>query len=135
MAMKRLKPEGLPPILEKAFQSQVIDLAKLFGWRVNHQRPAMSKNGRWITATQGHTGFPDLVLAHLERQMVIFAELKSEAGRLTPEQEEWASVLIDCPGLYRCWRPSDWLEIERILRGSTGDPDDVESYLGIQRRG
>ena len=48
---------------ESEFQSQVIEIAKYRGWKVMHQRPAMIRTGRWVTAIEGDAGFPDLVLA------------------------------------------------------------------------
>jgi hypothetical protein len=51
----------VPPITEAAFLRQVLDLAKLRGWRTAHFRPAQTSRG-WRTAVQGDgAGFPDLV--------------------------------------------------------------------------
>lgn len=88
----------------------VIDLALLRGWRVVHHRPARTKQG-WRTPTQGHKGAPDLILAR--RGTVILAELKSQTGRLTPDQKMWQEAL----GPYhRVWRPSDLPQIIKELR-------------------
>jgi len=59
---------------------------------------------------QGDVGFPDLVLARAGK--VIFAELKSETGKLSPTQREWANAL----GTLRIWRPRDIDLIEAELR-------------------
>jgi hypothetical protein len=105
-------------MLEKEFQKQVIELAKLFGWKVSHQRPAKTARG-WRTAIQGDAGFPDLVLAR--RGAVIFAELKREAGKTTEEQDGWLGELgpttEDC--LVTVWRPSDWAAIQAAIMGGT----------------
>jgi len=55
-------------------------------------------------------------LAHADGNTVIFAELKSEKGRLTVDQSVWSMALFN--ERYHVWRPSDWLsaEIERIVR-------------------
>lgn len=83
--MPRQAPEAI-------LQSQVIQLAKMNGFRVHHARPVQQANGRWLTAIAGDAGFPDLVLAHRDRG-VLFLELKAESGRLTPGQIEWGQNL------------------------------------------
>jgi len=99
---------------EDAFQQWVVDLAKVYGWRHYHTR--FSK--------RSPSGFPDLVLARDGR--LIFAELKSEKGHLTPEQREWMADLarvaqrlfMTDPDTVRefLWRPSDMEQIEKVLR-------------------
>lgn len=102
---------------EAAFQQQVIHLAMLYGWQVNHQRPCQTRSGRWLTATQGHTGFPDLVLAHPTRGLV-FAELKTARGRLSPHQTAWLSVLTRAGVEAYVWRPDQLDIITARLRGN-----------------
>lgn len=90
---------------ERAFQAQVIELARLCGWRVHHQ---------W-SAVHSPAGWPDLVLCRPPR--LVIAELKAEDGVLTPAQETWIALLRACPGVETfVWRPSDWDEISRTLR-------------------
>ena len=102
------------PITEREFQSQVIQLAKLCGWRVAHFRPArVMVNGKetWRTPCEGDAaGFPDLVLA--KRGLVWFFELKTDSGKVSDEQRAW----LDATG-GSVWRPSDWPLIERFLKG------------------
>ena len=99
---------------EEDFGKTVIELAQLYDWLVSHFRPGRTLQG-WRTAIQGDKGFPDLVLVRSPR--VIFAELKSERGRLTPEGKAWKELLEQCPGVeYYLWRPEDWEEIELVLR-------------------
>ena len=99
---------------EKDFQRAVIDLARLTGWRVHHTRPALTREGRWLTPIQGDAGFPDLVLCRGGR--VIFAELKRVGGKPTAEQQAWLDALSACAG-EEChlWTPDDWDAIEAIL--------------------
>lgn len=88
----------------------VLDLAKVYGWRTFHARPAMTAKG-YRTPVQGDgKGFPDLVLAREGR--VIFAELKVDGGHPTADQVRW---LIALAGYL--WRPADWHsgEILRVL--------------------
>ena len=50
-------------------------------------------------------GFPDLVLAG--RRGIIFAELKSEHGRLSPWQQDWRDRLQASGARWRLWRPQE----------------------------
>lgn len=123
-------------ISEAELQSAIIELAQRSGWLVHHARPARKASG-WSTPIQGNRGFPDLVLA--KNGCVLFAELKSERGRVSSEQRAWMAVLDGerdgalLPDQRRVlrpihdggwvaivvWRPSDWLsgEIEALLTG------------------
>lgn len=92
----------------------VIGIAKLYGWRVVHFRPARTKDG-WRTAMTGDRGFPDLVLAR--GGVVLHVELKRQDGRLGRGQPEWADALGDS---YRLWRPSDLERIKQELRHDRG---------------
>ena len=48
----------------------------------------------------------------------IFAELKSDKGKLTPHQEEWLALLNQCTSVEAyCWKPDQLEEIAGILRG------------------
>ena len=96
---------------EREFTDEVVRLAKDKGWMVAHFRPARTNTG-WATAMAGHVGFPDIVLAKDGR--VIFAELKSEKGRVLGEQKKW---LAHTRGYL--WRPSDWPTIVLTLDGYT----------------
>lgn len=76
---------------EHEFQSAIIELARLLGYRVAHFRPAKTAHG-WRTAVAADgKGYPDLTMAKPGR--LIFAECKSAAGRLADEQRAWISVL------------------------------------------
>ena len=101
---------------EAQFQSAVIDLAVTLGWRVHHARTVQNAAGRYMTAIQGHPGFPDLVLAHRQHG-VLYAELKSTQGRLSEHQKQWRA-LLEPTGRYRLWRPDDWNTITATLTGT-----------------
>lgn len=106
-------PPKRPQLSERDFLGQVIDLARLCGWLVHHQRPARTAQG-WRSAVQGHKGFPDLVL--VRGPYVLFVELKTDSGKTTPEQEDWLARL-KAAGAWACvWRPGDWQTIEWVLR-------------------
>lgn len=110
------KALGLKPETEEQFLQQVLTLAKWLGWRSAHFRPARTKDGGWRTAVAGDgKGWPDLVLVKGGR--IIFAELKTDTGTFTPEQEAWLKALEGCcQEVYR-WRPHQWQWIENVLRG------------------
>lgn len=96
----------LAPINEKTFQDKhVIPLAEMFGWWVYH--PTLS---RWSAR-----GWPDLAMVRPPR--LVLAELKSEAGVVSADQQYVLDLLGQVPGI-ECylWRPSDLDEIARLLR-------------------
>jgi hypothetical protein len=93
------------PVSEKHFQAQVQELARLSGWLTYHTHDSR----------RSQRGFPDLVL--VRPPIVLFSELKSETGRLRPEQAAWLEALSGCTRQpeSRLWRPSDLPEIEGTL--------------------
>jgi hypothetical protein len=105
------RPENLR---EAQWQQRVLDLAKLCGWRVAHFRPGRTSTG-WRTAVEADgAGFPDLTMVREGR--LLFVELKSERGRVTPEQRVWLAALSAVPGVETyLWRPSDWPAVHRVL--------------------
>lgn len=104
-----------PKLSEAAWQRQVIQMARLGGWRVAHFRPARRQSGGFSTPTAGDgKGFPDLVLARRGAftREIIHAELKTDAGKLSPEQLEWQAALGG-----EVWRPRDFDAVRRRLVG------------------
>ena len=101
-------------LTESMWQRRVVDLAAFCGWRVAHFRPARTATG-WRTAVEADgVGYPDLTLVRDGR--LLFVELKSEAGRVSPEQRIWLAELSSVPGVeVFCWRPSDWAKVQRVL--------------------
>jgi hypothetical protein len=60
-------------------------------------------------------GWPDLAMVRPPH--LVFAELKSESGRVTVHQERWLALLAGCPGVETyLWRPSDLERISEVLR-------------------
>ena len=102
-------------ITEKLFQEQVMKLAKVHGWLVFHTPPFSPRQGAWRSAGKG---FPDLLLVHpTQGKGLVFAELKTEKGKMSPAQEDWAVALIAQGAEWYLWRPSDWDNIvERLSR-------------------
>jgi hypothetical protein len=104
---------------EKEWQKMVTETADWFGWIYYHSRPALTQAGKWATPLQGLAGFPDLVLVHKTRGLV-FAELKSQTGRLTDKQERWIDLLTYSGAEAHVWRPTDWPAVLRRLRNNPG---------------
>lgn len=104
------------PMSEAELQRAVLGMAKLFGWRCAHFRTANTTQG-WMTpvAADGK-GFPDLVL--VRGSELVFAELKAEKGRMSPEQVEWREALLSAGVRCAIWRPADWFSgaVEMVLR-------------------
>ena len=111
----KVKPVKVPLESEAYFQRRVIDLAHFWGWRVAHFRPAQNARGDWRTAVAGDgKGLPDLVL--VRDGALIFAELKRQDGKVSPEQKTWLEELNKTPGVTVCvWRPADWQLIVELL--------------------
>jgi hypothetical protein len=98
---------------EADFTKQVLQLAKLLGWRSAHFRPGMMANGRWITAVSGDgKGFPDLVLVRGKR--LLFVELKTDTGEMSDEQVSWMGSLFIAGAEVQMWTPSrlDYIQKE-----------------------
>ena len=103
-----------PTITETQFQAQVIELARILGWRSVHFRPALTARG-WRTPVQGDgAGFPDTLLVRRDR--IVAAELKSAAGKPSTEQLAWLEALAAAGCETFLWRPTDFDQIAEVLR-------------------
>lgn len=102
---------------EASFQTAVIGLAQALGWRVAHFRTSLNQRGAYQTAVAGDgKGFPDLVLV---RDRVVFAELKTDIGSMSPDQKLWGAALQAAGVEWHLWRPRQWHEIEAALAKRT----------------
>lgn len=89
---------------EKELDGHVRNLAKMCGWLYYHT----------YRSKRSPAGFPDCVLVKPPR--TIFAELKSDEGKVSPEQQEWLEKLGACPqNEVYLWRPDDLQEIATVL--------------------
>jgi hypothetical protein len=68
---------------EAAFQRQIEQLAGFYGWTTYHTHDSR----------RSAPGFPDLVLVRPPE--LIFAELKTDKGRIRPEQQQWLTMLYE----------------------------------------
>jgi hypothetical protein len=96
-------------LLEKDWDAQLFasrsGLAPRLGWRSYHT----------LRSKGSAPGFPDRVLV---RDRLIYAELKTGAGRLTAKQRDWLDLITYAGGEVYVWRPDDLEEIGRVLSQS-----------------
>ena len=99
-------------LLEDAWQRQVIGLASFYGWRTYHTHDSR----------RSQRGYPDLTL--IRPPELIFAELKTRTGRISPEQAAWLADLEQIPGVDTyIWRPADFDDVHaRLARGRNLTP-------------
>lgn len=81
---------------EAAFQKRILDYCQLRGFKVFHD----------TDPRRNERGWPDLVIGGPNG--VLFRELKTNTGRIRPEQEVWITLLQDAGVDARIWRPRDW---------------------------
>lgn len=105
--------QTMPPMTERNLQSAVLKLAGFHGYEVRYH----TKDSRGSQA-----GFPDLVLASSKRGRLLFRELKTDSGRMRPEQRVVLEVLGACGQDVGVWRPADLLSgrIVAELRAASG---------------
>jgi VRR-NUC domain len=92
-------------VSEADLQRAILDCAKLTGWLCYHT----------YDSRRSAPGFPDLVLCNILSQQangvvtqeLIFAELKSERGRVSSEQRVWITALRAAGQEVYIWRPRD----------------------------
>jgi hypothetical protein len=105
---------ALRAITEAKFQSDVEAMMKLFGWLHYHAPDNKPINGRLQNIVPG---FPDLCAVRGTR--LLFAELKTELGTVSPAQERWAGALRTAGIEYYLWRPRDMQDIQNVLASPT----------------
>lgn len=93
----------------------VLDLFRVLGWRTIHIRPGRVAHG-WKTTVSGDgVGFVDVFAVRGDR--LVGAELKSDRGRLTPEQADWLDALALAGVECHTWRPADYPDaIAELIR-------------------
>ena len=101
-------------MMEADLQATVVKLARTLGWYCYHTHDSR----------RSAPGFPDLVMVHPRSGALLFAELKSATGRVTPEQDQWLRALA-VRGVAFVWRPRELADgsivraLQRYSRTST----------------
>lgn len=88
---------------EAEFQAQVVELAGLYGWWTYHNPDSRRSTPGW----------PDLVLVGHGR--ALFRELKTERGKVSPDQQAVIEMMHEAGLDVAIWRPTDWPAIEATL--------------------
>lgn len=105
---------GLPSkldenIAETPFLHVVEQIADVFGWMRYHAPdniPYETRAGR-KRIQNIKRGWLDIVLAHPARGLLLFRELKTNTGKVTPDQQKWLDVLAARGLDVGVWRPRD----------------------------
>ncbi len=97
------------PQLEVPFMEQVIEFLRICGWLCYH-----TKDSR-----KSAPGFPDIIALKGKRQLVI--ETKRVGEEPDEAQERWLRVYVDAGAEVYAWTPDGWPEIERIVKGGSGE--------------
>ena len=114
---------------EKEWQAKVVEYARAVGWKVWHFHDSRRDiGGGRMVGDADSGGFPDLVIVRGRR--LIFAELKSQKGKVTEVQWQGLQALmavavvtklvLDGPGhrpqvVVQIWRPGDWETVMEVL--------------------
>jgi hypothetical protein len=103
---------------ERAFQSDVVRLARLYGYLCYHT----------FDSRRSGIGFPDLAMTDGKR--ILYVELKSATGKVSAPQKLWLSMLAHAGAEVYLWRPADLESIPEILLGKKKGT----YYAGVRRR-
>ena len=97
---------------EAACRKAIIEAAMFAGWRIHCPRAARLKDAddgeqKWVTADEGHPGWPDLAMVR-GHQLVCIELKRDKTGRMRPGQLEWKDALSNVPGVTALvvWVPS-----------------------------
>ena len=109
MGVRQARAQMNGAVTEAEFQQAVVQYARLRNWMAFHP----------FDSRRSAPGYPDLTLVRAGR--LVFAELKTETGRVSAAQVEWFDALDEvaksCAHVeVHLFRPSDWPSIEDVLR-------------------
>lgn len=106
---------------EAAWQQQLEQLARYCGWKTYHapdNRPVQTRSGRRYVQNVA-AGWPDLVLVRPPELLIV--ELKTDKGRVAPEQTAWLEALAACGLETYVWRPRDLDDARARLNATVGN--------------
>ena len=90
---------------EKEFQSWVTNRLTKWGWTWYHTHDSR----------RSPEGFPDLVMGHMSREIMLVRELKLDNKGPTEAQQKWLDLFTLCGYDADVWRPRDGHAIIRII--------------------
>lgn len=130
---------AVPAMNERDLQAAVIKQARSLGWgltqsQAKHLAEEAQAYGVEPPPLDGlifhpryslgsEPGWPDLTLIRRHDRRLIFAELKTEKGRLSPRQAEVLALLRELVVIPDAWHTGEWPRIEVVL----WRPSDLES--------
>ena len=100
----------VPGISEREFQWIVQQVVQLHGFELQYHT---------YDSRRSEPGFPDLVLVSTRQGRILFRELKTDKGRVSPDQRKWIDGLTAAGGDAGVWRPED-LRSGRVTRELKG---------------
>jgi len=80
-----MKPRA-PGMTERLFQGRVQQALRVLGYQSYHT----------YDSRRSTKGFPDLIALHPGKRRVLAIEVKTETGKVTPEQNEWLNSFAKC---------------------------------------
>lgn len=98
---------------EREWQAQVIQFARLCGWKVAHFRSARTLRGWRTPVGADGEGWPDLFMTLGARCLA--AELKVGKRQPAIAQENWLAALRLAGVEVYVWYPYQWDEIVEVL--------------------
>lgn len=100
-----IEAPAAPPlgVSEAAFQRLVTDLAEWCGWHWTFN----------ADSRRTQAGVPDLLL--MRGRKCLWREIKTESGKLRPEQLAFGQRLLRAGQDWCVWKPSDWRTIVETL--------------------
>lgn len=109
---------------EAELLAKVRGLAAAFGWMAYHTHDSR----------RSEPGFPDVVMVRGHR--VLYRELKTRRGRVTPVQSAWLGALLDAGCDAGVWRPGDLFDgvISKELGGKHNPETDRRLEVLAQAR-
>ena len=117
---------------EAAFQAHVLRIARDLGWgipqaawqRVQEEAAqygvtpppmdGLAFHVRWSLGSE--SGFPDLCLIRRSDRRLLFRELKTDRGRVSPRQAAVLELMTACGLDAKVWRPADLQSIGEELK-------------------
>lgn len=98
---------------EREFQAMVTRDAKVLGWRCYHTHDSR----------RSEPGWPDLALV---RDRLVLAELKTDTGRVSDDQQQWLDLLAGAGVEVYLWRPRDYDDVLRVLQRRRATPRPIQ---------
>lgn len=95
-------------LTEAAYQRRITDLANLLGLRWHHE----------TDSRRSKAGYPDLTIAG--PCGVAWLEVKTDTGRIKPEQQAWLDTLADAGQVALIVRPRHWDDVKALLGALAG---------------